>query len=153
MTDASSNRSHGRMPSDEQMDGLLREFFRLETPFELNQPLSRHRSESKVGTSLTIAPTVVTVAVAPRRRRIVVVSALTVLALSLVVIVQIQKSGDAGSGPVVDKSGNQTSPTVSSEDMMLVSPRGDLNASSTVGADGVTLEETDGVELKPQPRN
>ncbi len=153
MTEASSDRSHGKMPSDEQMDGLLRDFFRLEIPTELNQPLSRHRSGSNVATLLPIAPTVEIVTVAPKRRRVVVVSALSVLALSLVVIVQTQKLGDAGSAPVVDKSGNPTTPVDPAEDMMLVSPQGDQKASSTVGADGVTLEETDGVELKPRPRN
>ena len=110
MIDTSSNRSHGRMPSDEQMDGLLRDFYRLETPTELNQPLCRIGSGSKTETSLTIAPAVQSGAAPLRRRRVVVVSALTVLAFSLVVVVQNQKFGDAGSSPVVDKSGERTTP-------------------------------------------
>ena len=95
MTDVSSNRSHGRMPSDEQMDGLLRDFFRLETPVELNQPFRTDRPESSTRIATTIAPKVGTVVVAPRRRRIFAVSALTVVALSLVVFLQTQKLGDA----------------------------------------------------------
>ncbi len=151
MTDVSSNRSHGRMPSDEQMDGLLRDFFRLETPIELNQPFRRERLESVARTSLTIAPPAESAV--PRSRRIAVVSALTVVALSLVVFVQSRKPGDANNSPVVDKSGERTGPVEHSEDLLLVSPQGDQKASSTVGADGVTLEETDGIELNPRPRN
>ena len=153
MTDVSSNRSHGRTPSDEQMDGLLREFFRLETPTELNQPLLRVQSEPKAELSPTIAPAVQSDASTSRRRRVFVVSAVTMLALSLVVLVQTQKLGDAENSPVVEKSGEQSTPVGPPEELMLVSPQGDLKASSTVGADGVTLEETDGVELKPQPRD
>ncbi len=153
MTDASSNRSHGRTPSDEQMDGLLREFFRLETPTELNQPFRPDRAESSTGMATTIAPTVRTVVVVPRRRRIVAVSAVMILALSLVVLVQTQKLGDAENSPVVEKPGEQSTPVGPPEELMLVSPQGDLKSASTVGADGVTLEETEGVELNPRPRN
>ena len=153
MTDASSNHSHGRMLSDDQMDGLLRDFFRLETPIELNQPFRPDRAESSTGMATTIAPTARAIVLTPRRRRIYAVSALTVMALSLVVFVQTQKLGDADTSPVVEESGEQSTPVGPDEELMLVSPQGDLKASSTVGADGVTLEETDGVELKAQPRN
>ena len=153
MTDASSNRSHGRMPSDEQMDGLLRDFFRMETPTELNQPFRTVRAESSTRIATTIAPKAGTVRVAPRRRRIFAVSALTVLALSLVVFLQTQKLGDAENSPVAEKSGEQSTPVGPAEELMLVSPQGDLKSASTVGADGVTLEETEGVELNPRPRN
>ena len=110
MTDASYNRSHGRMPSDEQMDGLLRDFFRLETPTELNQPFRTVRAESSTRIATTIAPKAGTVRVAPQRRRIFAVSALTVLALSLVVFLQTQKLGDAENSPVAEKSGERRRP-------------------------------------------
>ena len=145
MTDASSNRAHGKTPSDDQIDGLLRDFFRLETPTELNQPFRRDRLKSAAGTSLTISPVAEHV---PRSGRwIAVASVLTALALSLVAFVQLDRPGDADNSPVVDKTGAPTRPTATSEDLMLVSPHGDLKSSSTIGADGVTLEETDGIEL------
>ena len=40
---SATNRAESRMPSDDQTDVLLRDFFRLEVPTELNQPLRRNQ--------------------------------------------------------------------------------------------------------------
>jgi hypothetical protein len=41
-------------------------------------------------------------------------------------------------------------PAEPAEKLMLVSPGGDSKASNVVGEDGVTLEETDTIEVKSQ---
>ena len=149
MTDRTSDRAHGRMPSDEQMDGLLRDFFRLETPLELARPWQRPSAAATSETSLILTPAV-TAAVPVTGRRMTVFAALAALVLTLVVFVQNDKPAGLNGSPVVNAPEGPAVPAAASEDLMLVSPEGDLKASSTIGADGVTLEETEGVELSPR---
>lgn len=136
-----SNRN-GRMPSDEQMDCLLKDFFRYEVPSELNQPFQRPM--------VIVAQTIVVAhdrvssqAKLSRRPRIIVASALALLALSLVVMVQVhQEDASIVAGKTPDQS----------EVLMLVSPKADTKSGQPVSDDGVTLEETDTIELKARPK-
>jgi hypothetical protein len=78
----------------------------------------------------------------------VVASAIAVLAMSLIVAMKVQTPSTPGGNtasttPVVQ-------PAEPAEKLMLVSPGGDLKASNVVGEDGVTLEETDTIEVKSQ---
>lgn len=150
MNDSPHNRTHGRMPSDAQMDGLLRDFFRLETPTELNLPFRRTTAADSSGPMLTVIHETGESTVPIRRnQRYAVVSALAVLALSLIVVVQTRDNQTSGSGPVTDTVRGPQSPVEPDENLMLVSPQGDSGAHKTaVGEDGVTLEETDHIEVK-----
>ncbi len=68
---------------------------------------------------------------------------MTLLVLSLVVFVQVNQED---SSALAKKKSSQ------SEDLMLVSPRADAKSGQAVSDDGVTLEETDAIELKAQPK-
>ncbi len=133
---------NGRMPSDEQMDSLLKDFFRYEVPIALNRPFQR---------PTVVMPQTVVVAEGSfteqkslsRRPRAIVAAALTLLVLSLVVFVQVNQED---SSALAKKKSSQ------SEDLMLVSPRADAKSGQAVSDDGVTLEETDAIELKAQPK-
>lgn len=133
---------NGRMPSDEQMDTLLKDFFRYEVPVELNRPFQR---------PTVVMPQTVVVAEGSfteqkslsRRPRAIVGAALTLLVFSLVVFVRVNHEDSAA---LAKKKSSQ------SEDLMLVSPKADMKSGQAVSDDGVTLEETDAIELKAQPK-
>jgi hypothetical protein len=149
---AAINRAESRTPSDDQMDALLRDFFRLEVPTELNQPFRRNQSATATVATLTVAPERRTEQPGPRSVRFVAVSA-SVAAMALAVLVVI--SGNNGPSSHVSKgaAGGSESPgpTPGIDKPMLVSPEGDSRTStSPVGSDGVTLEETDTIELHPK---
>lgn len=132
----------GRMPSDEQMDSLLKDFFRYEVPVELNRPFQRP--------TIVMPQTVVVAqeAMSPpkstsQRPRAIVAAALALLALSLVMFVQVNHEDSVA---LAKKKSGQ------GEDLMLVSPKADTKSGQAVSDDGVTLEETDAIELKAHPR-
>jgi hypothetical protein len=149
MNDSSNKRSSGNIPSEEQMDGLLKDFFKLETPSGLNRPFRRpvvSRQESTTASLVTLSTSEPTAA--PRSHKMVVASAIAVLAMSLIVAMKVQTPSTSGGNtasttPVVQ-------PAEPAEKLMLVSPGGDSKASNVVGEDGVTLEETDTIEVKSQ---
>lgn len=150
MNDSLSRQSSG-FPSEEQMDGLLKDFFRLETPAALNQPFRLTAAEVN-GASLNVVASRTDFdhadsAVSPAHsRRLIVASALTILAMSMLVLFNIPQ---AGSG----KSGTAKAPdevVAPADELMLVSPEADSRVGSRpISADGVTLEETDVIDLKP----
>ncbi|MBC7967377.1 MAG: hypothetical protein H7Z17_15790 [Fuerstia sp.] len=153
---SATNRAESRMPSDDQTDALLRDFFRLEVPTELSQPLRRNQlTTSTVATStvatLTVAPDLRVEQPRPRSVRFVAVTA-SVAAMALAVLVVIS-GNNAPSSHVSDGADGGTespNPTPKIDKPMLVSPEGDSRkATKAVGPDGVTLEETD-IELHPQ---
>lgn len=151
MNDSTPRRSHGRMPSDAQMDHLLRDFFRLETPTELNHSFRVPFADATSRPALTVAQGGTELkAPVQINRRFAVASALTVLALSLIVMIQMRESAPATGSPVTNTEGEHHSPESPDEQLMLVSPQGDSGAQTNqVGDDGVTLEETDSIEVKP----
>lgn len=151
---SATNRAEREIPSDDQTDALLRGFFRLEVPTELNQPFRRRQLTSVVTPTMateTVTPERRTEQLRPRSVRIVAV-ATSVAAMALAVLVVI--TGDHASSHVSTGAGGITqSPETTSEidKPLLVSPEGDSRKSTrAVGPDGVTLEETDTIELHPQ---
>lgn len=144
------------MPSDDQMEGFLRDFFVAEAPAALKQPFRRP------GVAQIMRPPVVCVSrpadvrtSLPRSRRMIVATAISVMAMLFVVAIQIKNDGPPQTGPVNGAgmaTSNQTLPSAAPlQNLMLVSPNGDAkSAVHPVGEDGVTLEETDSIELKPQ---
>jgi hypothetical protein len=129
---------NGRTPSDEQMDSLLKDFFRLEVPAELNRAFQR--PSSRVEPSLVIAATEWDTAITQKRSsRAIVAATLSLLALSLVMFVQV--ANDGGSSIATKQSDKK-------EDLMLVSPKAQSDSLPPITEDGVTLEETDSIELK-----
>ena len=151
---SNTNRAEGRMPSDDQMDFLLRDFFRLEVPTELNQPLRRNPLTIAAAATLTLAPEHHFEQLRPRSVRFVGVAA-SVAAMSLAVLVMIFGNTTLpldGNGLAKGTTGDTRSPgtTPDIDKQMLVSPQGDSSSSTkVVGPDGVTLEETE-IELYPQ---
>ncbi len=144
------------MLSDDQMNGLLRDFFRLEAPTELNQPFSvadlkssrtAFLSESQ---SDSVSPLTSSVDAQPSRR-FMVSSVLATLAMSLFVFLATKDSGST-SLPTAAITPEQKSPENADSALMNVSGQGDAKGSNVpVGNDGVTLEETEKIELKPRP--
>lgn len=138
----SINNRIGMTPSDDQMDCLLKDFFKLEVPVELNRPFQRP--------SLRVEPSVVVAgrdSASPgalnRGPKVIVATALSLLVLSLVVFVQV--STEDASSLAKRGSGNK-------EDLMLVSPNANSKSSHPLTEDGVTLEETESIELKARQK-
>ena len=150
MNESAPNRSHGKMPSDSQMDDLLREFFRLETPTELNQSFRGRTADVSSGPVLTVVQGRIKSKESVRtNRRFAAVSALAVLALSVAVVVQMREYAPSTDSPVTNTVNEKHSPISPAEILMLVSPQGDSGAQkNAVGDDGVTLDETDNIEVK-----
>ena len=149
MNDSSNKRSASNIPSEEQMDGLLKDFFKLETPSGLNRPFRRpvvSRPQNAAASLVTLSTSEPTAA--PRRHKMVVASAIAVLSMSLIVAMQVQAPTSTG-GSTASNTQN-TQPTEPTEKLMLVSPHGDAPSTQAIGEDGVTLEETDSIELKSQ---
>ena len=149
MNDSSNKRSSGNIPSEEQMDGLLKDFFKLETPSGLNRPFRRpvaSRQESSAASLVSLTTSEPTAA--PRSHKMVVASAIAVLAMSLIVAMKVQTPSTSGGSTASTTPDVQ--PVESSEKLMLVSPNGDAPSTQVIGEDGVTLEETDTIEVKSQ---
>jgi len=147
-----TNRASSRMPSDDQMESLLRDFFRLEVPADLKQPLRRNPSATAAAATLALAPDHHVEQLRPRSVRFVGVTA-SVAAMALAMLVLVSRNHEPlenGSG----FAGGDTNPPATTPDHdnpMLVSPQGDSSTSTQViGPDGVTLEEIDPIELHPQ---
>ena len=121
---SSTNGPQSRMPSDEQMDALLHNFFRLEVPVQLNQ------SPAVVGSTGAVVEGLAQ----PQRRSVRFVAvAVSVAAMAMAMLVIISVDNSQPSSGKVDQP-------------MLVSPEGGHKSlSKAVGPDGVTLDETEGV--------
>lgn len=138
-----------KMPSDGQTDSLLRDFFRLEVPIELNQPLQLSPVSA---TTLTVVAE--RAAGKPRSRsvRILAVAiSVAAMAMAVLVVVSGNNSHSSGDSNIADGLINVPAKTPIIDNPMLVSPGSDSkNTTKPVGADGVTLEETDVIEVHPQ---
>jgi len=155
MNDSPNSRA-GRIPSDDQMDGLLRDFFAAETPAALRQPFHRIAVAGEPNTPLVKDQwPAVAAASLPRSRRMIVVACVSTLALSLLVAIQTNtrqpvKNGPLPSSDLATSTRQSEAPATPVDSLMLVSPNGDTKSTvHPVGEDGVTLEETDSIELKP----
>lgn len=142
---SSTTEPQNKLLSDDQMNSLLRDFFRLEVPVELNQPLQLRRT---TGTTLTVAVEPESQPTHPRSVRFVAVAA-SVAAMAMAVVVAISAGTSPPSNGSTIANGLLNPPNI--DEPMLVSPQGDSQkTSNAIGADGVTLEETDSIELHPQ---
>jgi hypothetical protein len=141
--------------SDAQMDGLLRDFFRLETPTSWKLPEPRQGSQGKsvvhaASASMTILASqgVGSSASQRGRRGVVMTGTLTVLALSLVLIVSGQSQNSASS--VVNALNATHQQDKATAAPSLISPQGDSGSSENpVSDDGLLLKEADQIQLNP----
>ncbi len=127
------------MLSEAAVDGLLRDFFRLEVPAEA---LSRvpARPASAVGTATVIRSR------GGIARRMVVAVSLTVLPLCLLLIF----SNDSGPGVGTGLAEKQIVPA-STEQLLPVSSAAGVKATDVpLDENGLLLEETDQIQLNPQ---
>ena len=146
---SSTNEPQNKLLSYEQMDSLLRDFFRLEVPVELNQPLQLRPTTT---TTLTVAAEFENQPTHPRSVRFVAVAAsIAAMAMAVVVAISAGPSPPSIHSTIANGLLNPQTDTPDIEKPMLVSPQGDSQKSpNVIGADGVTLEETDSIELHPQ---
>ena len=151
---SSTNEPQNRLLSDDQMDSLLRDFFRLEVPVDLKQPLQLRpaTAEASTATTLTVVAELENRSTRPRSARFVAVAAsVAAMVMAVVVVISAGNSQSSNGGSIAGGLISVPAHTTDNEKPMLVSPQGDSKKSTkTVGADGVTLEETDGIELHPQ---
>ncbi len=135
--------------NDAKLEGMLRDFFRLEMPVELNQPFSRTEAARPLSTvtTLTIVAESTEPAAQPRPRHsmMAVISALAAMVMTAVVVVNWDSPGV--SVPQVSKEVPHIQPA---EKLMDVSRDANSKSTHVIGEDGVTLEETDGVDLAPR---
>lgn len=147
---SSTNEPQNKRLTEDQMDSLLRDFFRLEVPIELNQPLQFHPTAA---TTLTVATEFDHQPTHSRSVRFVAVRRFRLLLwrwqLSLPIFAA--TSPPPNGSTIANGLLNPHTETPEIDRPMLVSPHGDSqNSQKTVGDDGVTLEETDSIELHPQ---
>jgi hypothetical protein len=146
---SSTNEPQNKRLTEDQMDSLLRDFFRLEVPIELNQPLQFHPTAA---TTLTVATEFDHQPTHSRSVRFVAVAAsVAAMAMAVVVAIFAATSPPPNGSTIANGLLNPHTETPEIDRPMLVSPHGDSqNSQKTVGDDGVTLEETDSIELHPQ---
>ena len=150
MTDASqSNRRHtaGRIPTDDQLDTLLKQFFRQEVPAAL--PASTFNVVSLRSESVARP------APAPRRFALVVVA--TALTACCLIVAGLRQQSDVGNGtaqrqPVTPNQGSESQILDRTADLMPVSPNAGQTSGTkaVVGVGGATMEEIEGVNLNPK---
>lgn len=150
MTDNSStNGPPGRLPSDDQMDLLLHDFFRLEVPAELDQPL---KPGPLAAASLTVVSKRYVEQSRPRTvQRVAIVASVVAMAMSVLLVISPDNSQPSNGHDIANGILKSAGVTPGIDNPMLVSPEGNhLKSSRAVGPDGVTLEETEGIDLHPQ---
>lgn len=138
--------------SDERMDSLLQDFFRLEVPVELSQPFSRNPSKIVPPISLGVNPEQRRAQSHPRSVRLLSIG-VAVASMGLAVAMIISGSGTrpTSSQSITNDAGKNGAEAVVIDQPMLVSPKGDAaKATNIVSPDGVTLEEADSIELHPR---
>ncbi len=131
--------------NDAQLEGMLREFFRNEVPAELGRPFVPPSHENSTTLSIVAASESIST---PKNRRspMAVISALAAMAMTAVVVMNWDSSASQ-----VPQTSQKTLVVSPDEKMMDVSKDGGATKSThVVGEDGVTLEETDGVDLSPR---
>ena len=149
---SSANWAQNGMPSDDQMDSLLRDFFRLEVPTQLSHPLQLNPITTATIATLTVAPESRLEHSRTRSARfIAVTTSVAAMALAVLVVISGNDSPPANGSNVANGVIEAPAATPNVDEPMLVSPEGDSQAPTTaVGPDGITLEETDSIELPPQ---
>lgn len=151
---SSTNEPQSKLLSEDRVDSLLRDFFRLEVPIELNQPLQFRptATESSTAAKLTVTAELENRPTPPRTVRFFAVAAsVAAMAMAVLVAISAGTSQPSNGSNVADGKLNVPEKTTDDEKSMLVSPEGDSSKSTkAVGPDGVTLEETDGIELHPR---
>lgn len=175
MSNSSASRRHD-LPADTQMDRLLKQFFRQEIPAGLNAGFSipADAAVPMVGSrvELTLLPETQPLVSEVRRQpvavRITVASSLAAVVALLLVVASSQLPRTSQSPDTIfsQKSTSTQTPNgqvddgqqdrTSEQDLMLVSPRAGQTSggeSSILGNNGVTLEETDSVNLHPNSSN
>lgn len=143
-----NNERDNRMSLNEaQLEGMLREFFRNEVPSELNRPfVAPSRENATTLTILSVVPADTSGPARHRRSPMAVISALAAIAMTAVVVMNWDPAGSH-----VPQTSERTPVVTAEEKLMDVSKDGGAKKSSqVVGEDGVTLEETEGVELAPR---
>jgi hypothetical protein len=125
--------------SDARMDGLLRDFFRLEVPVAL------HGSPAVCASSPAVAPVTV-VNRRPAVSRIAIIAALAMLSACLLLTFNSDPSVPQGTG--VASRGKSTT---AAEELMPVSSAPDPKASGVpVDENGLLLKETEEIQLNPR---
>ena len=133
--------------NEAQLEGMLREFFRNEVPAELNSPfVAPSRANTTTLTILSDAPADNRGQSRHRRSPMAVISAVAAIAMTAVVVMNWDPAGSH-----VPQTSAHTPAVAPEEKLMDVSKDGGAKKSSqVVGEDGVTLEETEGVDLAPR---
>lgn len=148
MTNSPANRgSQGMIPGDEQIDQMLREFFRDEIPASLaSGPFAE--SQSTPVTQLTIVAQQRTDAPhSSGSRRMLTVTVITSLAACLLAAVALLPDRSNGVS-----SKNSTAVIPETETTMPVSSDGQTQ-SHPVGDNNLSIEEVDSIDIKSPPRN
>lgn len=147
--DSTSNSNQSKLPSDEQVDSVLRDFFRLEVPLELSQP-----SRWYPLTASTIAAPVKSTGNHDERlqsqsvRSVAVAVSVAAMILGILVVISGHKSSTMNRDTAAHGTTDAAGTTPGIDKPMLVSPQGDSPASGRpIAPDGVTLEETDSIKL------
>lgn len=152
MTDASiRNREHrhssGRIPTDDQMDTLLKQFFRQEVPAAL--PAATPGSVSLRSESVARP--------APVRRQFALVVVATAIAACCLIVAGLRQTSDVGHGtaerqPVTTDPNAEPQILDRATELMPVSPNAGRNSAvkTGVGPGGATMEEIEGVNLNPK---
>lgn len=146
---STTNRLPSKMPSDDQMDLLLSSFFRLEVPTELHQPL---QLPPLATASLTVVPQHHVEQSRPRTVRLVaIVASVAAMAMSVLLVISTNNSQPSNGHDIANGILKSAGVTPAIDNPMLVSPDGNKQQPfKAISPDGVTLEETDGIDLHPQ---
>ncbi len=146
MNDSLTSNSGRELLSDEQMDGLLRNFFQQEVPVALDRPFHRPVASLET-TSVRIMAQPEVSKRTSRNGRLIVGSALSVLAMTLFIALTTQDRRPVGTGI---SNSEPAKSAASGDELMLVSPHADSRKlNHTVGEDGVTQQELD-IEVSPR---
>jgi len=149
--DSNTNRIPSTMPSDEQVESLLHEFFRLEVPTGLSQPLRRGQSPTlAIVDALQANQSRPESKHQPRSVRMVAVAtSVAAMALALLIAIMGNNSSVVKNGTAVNGVNDAPGTSSVTDKRMLVSPEGESRASErAITPDGVTLEETDSIDLQ-----
>ena len=148
--DSSTNRIPSTIPSDDQVESLLCEFFRLEVPTGLSQPLRRGQLPTlSIVDSAKADRSHPESTQQPRSVRMVAVAtSVAAMALALLIAITGDNSSLVNHGTAVNGVNDAPGTNSVTDKPMLVSPEGESRASEkAITPDGVTLEETDSIDL------